>query len=84
MLLLLLMIFVLLLHLMIFLLLLTAMTTIATMTLLVLKSGEHRADELEVALARFADAGVTVQGAVLNQVGVRAGAYGQTLKAAYA
>ncbi|WP_273453540.1 GNVR domain-containing protein [Nevskia ramosa] len=57
---------------------------LATMTLLVLKSGEHRADELEVALARFADAGVTVQGAVLNQVGGRAGAYGQTLKAAYA
>ncbi|WP_293389925.1 GNVR domain-containing protein [Nevskia sp.] len=57
---------------------------LAAMTLLVLKSGEHRADELEAALARFADAGVTVQGAVLNQVGVRAGAYGQALKAAYA
>lgn len=57
---------------------------LATMTLLVLKSGEHRADELEVALARFADAGVSVKGAVLNQVGVRAGAYGQTLKTAYA
>lgn len=57
---------------------------LAAMTLLVLKSGEHRADELEVALGRFADAGVSVQGAVLNQVGVRAGAYGQSLKAAYA
>ncbi|MDP3294475.1 MAG: GNVR domain-containing protein [Nevskia sp.] len=57
---------------------------LAAMTLLVLKSGEHRADELEVALGRFADAGVSVHGAVLNQVGARAGAYGQSLKAAYA
>lgn len=57
---------------------------LATATLLVLKSGEHRADELEVALGRFADAGVTVDGAVLNRVGARAGAYGQTLKAVYA
>ncbi len=45
-------------------------------TLLVLKAAEHKASEIEDSIRRLANAGVQVRGALLNQVGHKAGSYG--------
>jgi tyrosine-protein kinase Etk/Wzc len=49
---------------------------LAGTTMLVLKSAEHPIREIEESIRRLTNAGVTVRGVLLNQVGVRPGSYG--------
>lgn len=49
---------------------------LAGTTLLVLKSAEHPLREIEETIKRLAGAGIQARGVLMNQVGVKAGAYG--------
>ncbi|HSW12746.1 MAG TPA: hypothetical protein VLI06_07895, partial [Solimonas sp.] len=48
----------------------------ANLNLMVLRSAEHRQDEIRDAAGRLRVAGVPVAGAILNRVGERASSYG--------